>query len=477
MRLDVALVAVIFASCNRDSPGSDPTGMTRLPADPAIDPPASDASGASGAAPRFAVALRYWAKLGLVSFGGPAGQIAMMQTDLVDRRGWIDQRRFLNALNFCMLLPGPEAQQLATFVGWRLHGVRGGLAAGVLFVLPGALVLLALSWIAAARGDVPTVAAVFDGIKPAVVAIIAAALWRIGRKTLDGWAPMAMAAAAFVGLAFLNLPFPLIVLGAGAIGWAVGRTGRPVFARPASSGPAAADPDEPTGPAERRRLIRLAATFLALWAVPVGLVVLALGPEPWAGVAWLFTKAAFVTFGGAYAVLPYIADQAVGVYGWLPPEAMIRGLALAETTPGPLILVTQFVGFFAGWTSAAGMAPALAGTIAAALTLHVTFLPCFFFIFAGAPHVERLARNAAAASALGAITAAVVGVIADLGVFLAGEVLVTADAVGRAPDWIAIGIAVVILALLTRAGLAVHWAVGLGAAAGLAKAALTGTLF
>lgn len=425
-----------------------------------------------GAAPSLAQAVRYWAKLGLVSFGGPAGQIAMMQTDLVDRRGWIDQRRFLNALNFCMLLPGPEAQQLATFVGWRLHGVRGGLAAGTLFVLPGALVLLALAWVAAAHGDVPAVAAVFDGIKPAVVAIIAAALWRMGRRALDGWAPLAMAAAAFLGLAVLDLPFPLIVLGAGVVGWTIGRTGRPVFAGPAPDGPPAVDPDEPTGPAERHRLLRLGAAFAGLWLLPVGLVLVTLGPQPWSGVAWLFTKAAFVTFGGAYAVLPYIADQAVGVYGWLAPEAMIRGLALAETTPGPLILVTQFVGFFAGWTQPGGMAPALAGTIAAGLTLYVTFLPCFFFIFAGAPHVERLARNRAAASALGAITAAVVGVIADLGVFLAREVLV-ADG---APDAVAIALALAILALLTRGGLAVHWAVALGAAAGLAEAALRGML-
>ncbi|NBB82872.1 MAG: chromate efflux transporter, partial [Alphaproteobacteria bacterium] len=361
-----------------------------MTADPA-DPAAADADPAPGRpperppAPSLREAIGYWARLGLTSFGGPAGQIAMMQTELVDRRGWIDQRRFLNALNFCMLLPGPEAQQLATFVGWRLHGLKGGLAAGTLFVLPGAVVLLALAWIAAAHGDVPAVAAVFEGVKPAVVAIIAAALWRIARRTLDGAAPVALAVLAFLGLYVFGVPFPVIVLGAGLIGLAAGRAGLAAFGRPnADDGPPAADPTEPTGPAERRRLLRLLAVFAVLWAVPVAGVLAVLGTEPWAGVAWLFTKAAFVTFGGAYAVLPYIADQAVGTYGWLTPEDMIRGLALAETTPGPLILVTQFVGFFAGWTAPGAMPPFAAATIAAVLTLYVTFLPCFLFIFAGA---------------------------------------------------------------------------------------------
>ncbi|MEQ8966202.1 MAG: chromate efflux transporter [Azospirillaceae bacterium] len=426
--------------------------------------------------PAFATALGYWLRLGLTSFGGPAGQIAMMQSELVDRRGWIDQRRFLEALNFCMLLPGPEAQQLATFVGWRLHGIRGGLAAGLLFVLPGAVVLMALSWIAAAHGDVAAVSAVFQGVTPVVVAIIAAALWRIARRTLTGWAPIALAVAAFLGLAVAGVPFPAIVLGAGVIGWIGGRVRPALFGRvPEGEAP----PPDPAGRA-LARLLRLVAICAVLWAVPVGLVVALLGSEPWADIATLFTKAAFVTFGGAYAVLPYIAEAATGTYGWLSPEDMIRGLALAETTPGPLILVTQFVGFFAGWSAPGGWPPALAGTVAALLTLYVTFLPCFLFIFAGAPYVERLSHDRRAASALGAITAAVVGVILNLGVFLAGAAFWPGAGAGAAltamPDPFAVAVAVVALAAMLRFGVAVPWMVLAGAATGLARAAATGGL-
>ena len=413
-------------------------------------------------APRFAEALGYWLRLGLISFGGPAGQIAMMQSELVDRRGWIDQRGFLNALNFCMLLPGPEAQQLATYVGWRLHGIRGGLAAGGLFVLPGALLLWGLSYVAAAHGDVPLVAAVFDGIKPMVVAIILAALLRIARRTLTGWLPACLAVAAFAGIQGLGIAFPLIVLGAAIIGLAAERMG---LARLGGAGSGA--PPAPTPIRHGSRLVVLVAIFVALWALPVVGVVAWLGAEPFADIATLFTKAAFVTFGGAYAVLPYIADAAVHTYAWLSPDDMVRGLALAETTPGPLILVTQFVGYFAGWNAPGTLSPLLAGSVAAWLTVYVTFLPCFLFIFAGAPYIERLASNRYARAALAAVTAAVVGVILSLAVFLGRAVFVPP---GGGVDWQAAILAAIALFVLVRWNPGVHWVVLAGAVIGAAAA-------
>lgn len=410
------------------------------------------------AAPSFRQALGFWIKLGLISFGGPAGQIAIMQTELVDRRRWIGQRRFLDALNFCMLLPGPEAQQLATFIGWRLHGTIGGLAAGIAFIVPGAVVLLALSYIVAAHGDAPLIAAAFDGVKPMVVAIIAVALWRIARRTLTAWPLGVLAVAAFVGLYVFDIPFPALILGAGLIGAASGPLRKPVSKTDAGHTlPPSATPPSPA------RLMRLAAIFLVLWAVPVALIVGLAGSTPYLDIARLFTTAAFVTFGGAYAVLPYIADAAVGTYGWLTPADMVRGLALAETTPGPLILVTQFVGFFAGWADPGTLSPAVAGTLAAALTLYVTFLPCFFFIFAGAPYVERLTAWPPARGALTAITAAIVGVMLNLAVFLAEAVLI----VPAGLDWTAATIALAGTIALARFGIGVHWVVLAGAAIGV----------
>ncbi|MBI1208413.1 MAG: chromate efflux transporter [Azospirillum sp.] len=416
----------------------------------------------------------YWLKLGCVSFGGPAGQIAMMQHELVDRRGWIDQTRFLHALNFCMMLPGPEAQQLATYVGWRLRGIVGGLVAGLLFILPGAAVLLALSWAAAAKGDTPAVAALFHGIKPVVVAIIAAAVWRIGRRTCRSPAAAAIAVAAFLGIFFLKVPFPAIVLGAAVIGLGATRCGRDWFKLPHGPGN---DNGLPAGPSPSLwRLVVLVAVFAILWAGPVWLAIRLLGPVPYAGIATLFAKAAFVTFGGAYAVLPYIAAAAVDFYHWLSPAQMIDGLALAESTPGPLILVTQYVGFFAGWNHAVaapgGLSPALAGAAGAGLTLYVTFLPCFFFIFAGAPYVERLIHNRAVAGALGAVTAAVVGVILNLGVYLGIQVLMPAGHL----DLFALAVAGAALVALLRGHIAVHWLVLAGAAAGLGWGAVSGGL-
>jgi chromate transporter len=415
--------------------------------------------------PTFREALGWWFRLGCLSFGGAAGQIAIMQAEVVDRRKWVDQARFLHALNYCMLLPGPEAQQLATWLGWRMHGVWGGVAAGTLFVLPGALVLWGLSWIAAEHGDVPAVAAVFRGVKPVVLAIVLAAVWKIGKRTLTRPPAVALAVAAFLGLAVLDLPFPLIVLGAGAIGLAAVRAGIAV-----STLKLPADDGHPVAVPSPGRILRLIAIFAVLWAVPVALVLALVGPEPFAGLVRLFTSAAFVTFGGAYAVLPYVADAAVETYRWLTPAEMLDGLALAESTPGPTILVIQHVGFLAAWKTPGALSPLAAATIGAAISTYVTFLPSFLFILAGGPYVEAVARSRLAAGALAGIGAAVVGVILNLALFLGVPVLWPAGG----PDPFAIVAAVVALWLLVRRGLAVHWAVLAGAAAGLAEAAIRG---
>jgi chromate transporter len=436
-----------------------------------------DASGEPQHGVTFKEALRFWLKLGFISFGGPAGQIAIMQTELVDHKKWIDQRSFLNGLNFCTLLPGPEAQQLATYIGWRLHGVRGGLAAGGLFVLPGAFILLALSWIAAAKGDTSIVSAIFYGLKPVVIAVVAGAVWRIGRRALKTWQAVALAAAAFIAIFFFGIDFPWIVLAAGLIGWIAGRSGPSPFTS-GGHGPAAAH-ETAVGRATmapiRRpmaRLLGIIGLCVVLWAIPVFAVIAALGTKPFADVANLFTKAAFVTFGGAYAVLPYVADHAVNYYGWLTPDEMLNGMALAETTPGPLILVLQYVGFFAGWHNPATLDPTTAAIVSAALTTYCTFLPCFLFIFAAAPYIESLHENKNVGSALGAITAAVVGVILNLAVFLAEGVVLPA---GR-PDWFAIIVAAVAFGAMQRWKLDIHWLVGGGAAAGLAFRFAVGAL-
>jgi chromate transporter len=420
--------------------------------------------------PDFKQALRFWFWLGCVSFGGPAGQIALMQQELVDKRHWIDSRRFLHGLNFAMLLPGPEAQQLATYIGWRLHGVAGGLAAGILFILPGALVLLGLSWLAARHGDLAWVAALFDGVKPVVIAVIAASVWRLGRRTLHGPAPFALALAAFLGLYLAHLPFPAIIAGAALIGYAATKAGKPIFV-PAShgmeEGPAPEDVPPPQALPPRRA--RQVLVFAILLLLPILAIVTMLGPVPWMDIATLFTSAAFVTFGGAYAVLPFIAERAVEQYHWLTPADMLNGLALAESTPGPLILVTQYVGFFAGWNQPGALSPPVAGAMAAALTTYVTFLPCFFFIFVGAPYVEALIHNRIAAGALAAVTAAVVGVILNLGVTLGVQVLLPHGQ----PDLPALLIAGLALVALLRLNLGVHWLVLAGAGIGLARLVLT----
>jgi len=371
-------------------------------------------------------ALRTWAAIGLLGFGGPAGQIALMHRMLVEEKRWISEARFLHALNYCMLLPGPEAQQLATYVGWLLHRTAGGLAAGTLFVLPGALVVLALSILYARFQTLPLVAALFFGLKPAVLAVVVEAVMRIGRRALRTRFLLALAALAFLAIFFLQVPFPAIVAGAAVLGFAVSR-GQPAWlpaALPHAPGAHAADAalDEaaPHTRPSRGRALRTLALWGSLWLVPVASLMAWLGEgSVYSRIALFFSQAAAVTFGGAYAVLAYLAQEAVATYGWLAPGEMLDGLGLAETTPGPLILVTQFVGFLAAYRNAGALDPLLAGVLGALLTTWVTFVPCFLWIFLGAPYVEALRSNRALTAALSAITASVVGVVLNLAVWFA----------------------------------------------------------
>lgn len=378
----------------------------------------------------FGEAVGVWARIAALSFGGPAGQIAVMHRIVVDERRWVGERRFLHALNYCMLLPGPEAHQLAIYLGWLMHGVRGGLVAGTLFVLPGFLVMLGLSAIYAAFGNMGLVAGIFYGLKAAVLAIVLQAVVRIGRRSL-GNRPLALVAAgAFLAIFAFGIPFPLIVLAAGVIGWAATRAGSPHF-RPgghAAARDGLAEPDSLLGdwsPDVRGwEALRTPAILAVLWLAPVAALVLAFGPDQvFARLGIFFSQMAVVTFGGAYAVLAYVAQQAVGHYGWLAPGEMLDGLGLAETTPGPLILVVDFVGYLAAWRSPGGLPPWLAGVLGASLVAWVTFLPSFLWIFLGAPYAERLRGNAALAGALAAIGAAVVGVILNLALWFALHVL------------------------------------------------------
>ena len=377
----------------------------------------------------FAQALRFWWKLGFISFGGPAGQIAVMHRELVERKRWISERRFLHALNYCMVLPGPEAQQLATYIGWLLHGTRGGIAAGALFVLPSLFILIALSWIYVRYGNVPAVAAILYGVKPAVVAIVLAAAWRIGSRALRHPALWLIAAAAFVALVAASVPFPLVILGAAIVGLIGGRVaprifeGRPHAAAVAGTAPAIIGDDTPT-PAHARfsrtRLAAIVAVFLVIWAGMLGALALAFGwrADP-TQMGWFFTQAALVTFGGAYAVLPFVIETAVETYGWATAPQMIDGLALGETTPGPLIMFVAFVGFVGGWTRPVLADAFASGAFCASIATFFTFLPSFLFILAGGPLVERTRDDAKLMAPLTAITAAVVGVIANLMVFFA----------------------------------------------------------
>lgn len=361
----------------------------------------------------FREAILVWWRIGFLSFGGPAGQIALMHRIIVDEKKWLDEARFLHALNYCMLLPGPEAQQLATYIGWLLHGVRGGFIAGCLFILPGAAAILAFSWLYILLGDLTAVEGLFFGLKAAVLAIVVQALIRIGRRALRGILKPVLAVVGFLALFVFGLPFPLIVLGAGIVGYIGAR-----WFSPEEVGTRAADIN--TDIIVRTGTKRAAASCLLLWALTLACLYWFLGAgNVFTQIAGFFSKMATVTFGGAYAVLAYVAQQGVEDFQWLQPGEMLDGLGLAETTPGPLILVTQFVGFLAAYREA-GVQPSLwLASLGALLTTWVTFLPCFLWIFAGAPYVEKLRGHRALSAALAAITAVVVGVIANLALWFA----------------------------------------------------------
>lgn len=380
-------------------------------------------------------AVKVWARVAALSFGGPAGQIAVMHRIVVDEKRWIGEHRFLHALNYCMLLPGPEAHQLAIYIGWLLNKTRGGMIAGLLFVLPGFVSILALSYIYVLFGDVTVIEGMFFGLKCAVLAVVVQAVLRIGSRALKNRVMVAFAAAAFVAIFFLHMPFPLIVIGAGVIGYFGGRTGVAAFKvggghRP-GSGKILEDRDSVLGeeiPLHARPNLawsmKTSGALAALWLLPVAVLLLMLGPDNvFSKIGVFFSQMAVVTFGGAYAVLAYVAQEAVQQFGWLRPGEMLDGLGMAETTPGPLIMVTQFVGFLAGYRDAGALNPLTAATLAAILTTWVTFLPSFLWIFAGAPFIERMRGNMALTGAMSAITAAVVGVILNLAVWFGLHVL------------------------------------------------------
>jgi chromate transporter len=422
----------------------------------------------------FGEAVRVWARIALLSFGGPAGQIAVMHRILVEERRWIGEGRFLHALNYCMLLPGPEAQQLAVYIGWLMHRTRGGLVAGILFVLPGFVSIMALSWIYLLWGNVGAVAALFFGLKAAVLAIVLDAVRRIGSRALRSRPMLAVAAAAFIAIFAFDVPFPVIVLTAALIGYAGGRAGLRGFEGSGGHGAVAADrtaeaetvlgEDVPEHARPNLKWsLRISAALLLLWLAPTLTLLAVAGPDNvFTDIGLFFSQMAVVTFGGAYAVLAYVAQQAVDHYHWLRPGEMLDGLGMAETTPGPLIMVVQFVGFLGAARLAGGLDPLLAGTLGAILATWVTFAPCFLWIFLGAPFAERLRGNRALASALAAITAAVVGVILNLALWfglhtLFGEVRQVAALgttievpVAASLDWAALALAAASLVALFR---------------------------
>ena len=425
-----------------------------------------------GPAPTFPALVRAFTRIGFLSFGGPAGQIALMSHEIVDQRKWVDQGAFLRALNLCHLLPGPEAQQLATWIGWRLHGVKGGLAAGLLFVIPGALVMLGLSLVYVLASGQGWFAALFLGIKAAVLGIVVQALLRIGKRALKTPFKLGLAVLAFLALALLDAPFPLVILLAGLAG---------ALARPEWLGAhmaPLAPPDQTSKRQLARATIVTVLTWLAIWALPMALIAATLGRE---SVLWdigaFFSKLAVVTFGGAYAVLAYMAQQSVEHFGWLSAGEMADGLGLAETTPGPLIMVTQFTGFLAAWRDPGALSPLASGLLGAGLTTWVTFAPCFLWIFACAPWMERLERIPALQAALAAITAAVVGVIANLALWFAVHVLFTRPQTARfglpdptSLDWRAALIGALAALLLLRFKQGVPAVLGVSALLGLVLA-------
>ncbi|TKB23918.1 chromate efflux transporter [Desulfopila sp. IMCC35006] len=388
------------------------------------------------AAPSFMEAFLFWLKLGWISFGGPAGQIAIMHQELVDRKKWISNEKFLHALNYCMLLPGPEAQQLATYIGWLLHKTKGGIVAGVLFVLPSVFILFGLSYVYVSFGTLPWVAAVFVGLKAAVLAIVLGAVIKIGKKSLKNNMLFALAAASFLVTYFLNMPFPVLILTVGIIGILGSQFAPNLFlvgkkqdnATPLADSPFPADKamsSEPGSPFARNAM--LLAIFGALWGLPLLALSLLLPGSIFAREALFFTKAAFLTFGGAYSLLGYIAQAGVEQYGWLTSLQMMDGLGLAETTPGPLIMVVQFVGFLAGWNHSGSLGPLFGAVTGSLVATYFTFLPSFLFIFLGAPYIEKLAGNTKMSAALATITPAVVGVVLNLGVWFGTHVLFPAE--------------------------------------------------
>lgn len=441
--------------------------------------------------PSIGEATKVWARIAALSFGGPAGQIAVMHRILVEEKRWIGDGRFLHALNFCMLLPGPEAQQLATYIGWLMHGVRGALIAGLLFILPGVVAIMALSWIYAVWGDVGFVAALFFGLKAAVLAIVLQAVFRVGKRALKNRAMQAIALASFVAIFAFGAPFPLIVAMAALIGWAGAKAGLAGFQGGGGHGAVGkAHVDDATTllgeehgdltGARRAGAFRAGGVALMLWLLPVAALLLMAPDSVFTDIATYFSKLAVLTFGGAYAVLAWVAQEAVGTYGWLQPGEMLDGLGMAETTPGPLIMVLQFVGFMGSFREAGWAMPLLAGTAGGVLATWVTFAPCFAWIFLGAPFMEGLRANKALSSALTAVTAAVVGVILNLAIWFAIHVIwravtqVTAGPLSlelpvlASIDWVAAGLSVLALFAVFRLKLGMTTVLGGAAVLGLA---------
>jgi chromate transporter len=427
----------------------------------------------------FWEAFWFWVKLGFINFGGPAGQIAIMHRELVERKRWVSEGQYLRTLNFCMLLPGPEAQQVATYIGWRLHGTVGGIVAGSFFVIPSIFVLLLLSYMAVAHSDVPVISGLLYGVQPVVIAIVVEALLRIGRRTINHRVLVGFAVLAFVALYFLSVPFPLVVLIAAIAGLLLSRTS---FARDAfragghgSSEEYAIDQTASNGLPSVLRNVRLLGTFILLWAVPLGALYLWRGGDDvLVKEALFFTGAAFLTFGGAYSVLSYVSDVAVGHYGWLSADQMVQGLGLAESTPGPLIMVTQYVGFIGAWNDPGPFSPLLYGTLGALITTYATFLPCFLFIFILAPYIELLANDQRLRAILIGVTAAVVGVIANLAVYFAMQVLFP-DGISLAGlDLFALVVAVVSFVVLQRYKVPIYLMVPASAVLGMAWTLLQG---
>jgi chromate transporter len=423
----------------------------------------------------FWEAYWFWVKLGFINFGGPAGQIAIMHRELVEKKRWVSEGQYLRTLNFCMLLPGPEAQQVATYIGWRLHGTLGGIAAGSFFVIPSIFVLWLLSYLAVAHSNVPAITGLLYGIQPVVIAIVVEAVLRIGKRTINHRVLVGFAVLAFVALYFLSIPFPLVVLAAAVAGLILGRTS---FAGDAFTGGGhgfseeeefAIDRTASNGRPSLLRNLRLLVTFVLLWALPLGALYLWRGAEDvLLKEALFFTGAAFLTFGGAYSVLSYVADVAVNHYGWLTADQMVQGLGLAESTPGPLIMVTEYVGFIGAWNDPGPFSPLLYGTLGALVTTYATFLPCFLFIFLLAPYIELLANNTALKAVLIGVTAAVVGVIANLAVYFATQVLFPDGFSWGGLDVFALVVAVVSFVVLQRFKVPIYLMVPAGALVGMA---------